>query len=133
MEKTNYPGIFDRLKASVIDSIVIIFLIGASTEVFEIFDDSSIYFKMLFFLLIFLYEPIMVSLFGASIGHRMCKLKVCSDRTSKNLSLIKSIVRFLIKFMLGWVSLITISNNKQKKAMHDLVVNSVVTFDENYI
>ncbi len=133
MEEKDYPGIFDRVKASAIDSIVIVAFIGASSEILGTLDSAPNYYKMICVILIFLYEPIMVSLFGASIGHRMCKLKVQNAKNSKKISIIKAIIRFLMKMILGWISLFTISNNKERKTMHDMIVDSVVIFDEDYI
>ncbi len=133
MEKVDYPGIIDRLKASVIDGLIIVALIGASTEIFGSLDQVSNTYKVITVIVIFLYEPITVSLFGASMGHRMCKIKVQNANSGKKINIIQSVIRFLMKSILGWISLFTISSDKQNKAMHDLVVNSVVVYDEDYI
>ena len=77
MEKTNYPGVFLRAKAAIIDSIVIIILIIGITDLFSNFENVPDYAKIIAFIFIFiLYEPLMISTLGSTIGHKMNNLKV---------------------------------------------------------
>ena len=45
---------------------------------------------------------------------------------TKNISFPFALVRYLLKMFLGWISLLTITANDKKKAIHDFVAKSVV-------
>ena len=132
MEYKNYPGIFLRVKAAFIDVFIMIILSLAASDLFSNINADSTY-KILVFVLIFmLYEPLMVSINKATIGQRLLKLKVEKLNTGKRLNIVSAIIRFLIKSLLGWISLFTISSNQNNQAIHDIAVNSIVVFDEDY-
>lgn len=75
-------------------------------------------------------RSIMVSIFGATIGHRMNRIKVQRDNIDKKINFGFAIVRFIVKAALGWFSLFTVSTNKEKKAIHDIIAKSVVVHDQ---
>ena len=126
--KGNYALLIDRIKSAVIDSIVIIGFMYAFTEILSLFDTVPNYVRIILFAFVFLiYEPLLVSLFGQSIGHSYIKIKVVRDTESqKNISFPVAVIRFLCKVFLGWLSLLTVTGNKKKKAIHDLIANSIV-------
>ena len=126
--KGNYALLIDRIKSAVIDSIVIIGFMYAFTEILSLFDTVPNYVRIILFAFVFLiYEPLLVSLFGQSIGHSYIKIKVVRDTESqKNISFPVAVIRFLCKAFLGWLSLLTVTGNKKKKAIHDLIANSIV-------
>ncbi len=84
-----------------------------------------------FFLLFVFYDPIMVSKYGATVGHTFSKISVKREKdTNQNLSFVQAFLRFLVKLSLGWISLITVAGNEKRKAIHDFVANSVVIDDK---
>ncbi len=130
MKQNKYAGIFPRVKAVSIDGIVIIIFLIIITDIFSLFDQVPNWTRMLAFVLIFgLYEPLMISFFGATIGHKITNLKVQNLDNKGNLSFVQALIRYLIKFFLGWISLLTIASNDKKQAIHDQVVHSVVLID----
>ncbi|WP_121665970.1 RDD family protein [Mesonia aquimarina] len=131
MKKIEYPCVFLRVKAAVIDAIVLIILIMITSTVFSDIGEVPVYTKVIVFCFIFLgYEPLMLSIFGATFGHRMMSLKVQQDSKDKKLNIISAFFRFVIKALLGWISLLTISSDKKGKAIHDKAVKSVVILDK---
>jgi len=131
MKEKDYPGIFPRVKAALVDSIVIIAFMIITTDIFSRFENVPDSAKMIAFLFIFiLYDPLMVSIFGATIGHRMNRIKVQQDDKDKNINFGFAILRFLIKAFLGWISFFTVSTNKDKKAINDMIVNSVIVYEK---
>ena len=65
-----YAKIFSRVKAVTIDSIVIIVLMYSATEILSLFEEVPNYIRISVFAGIFLiYEPILISFFGATVGH----------------------------------------------------------------
>lgn len=47
-----------------------------------------------------------------------------SANMEKNLIFPLAVVRYLIKMLLGWISLFTISGNYRRLAIHDMMVDS---------
>lgn len=127
MEQT-YAKIFDRVKAATIDGIVIIVLMYSATEVLNAFDSVENYVRVSIFVFIFLiYEPVLVSFFGATVGHFFSNIMVKQEGNhSKNINIFRAIPRFVIKLILGWMSLLTINGNERKQALHDFAGGSVV-------
>ncbi|MFT5336502.1 MAG: putative RDD family membrane protein YckC [Luteibaculaceae bacterium] len=131
MEKYNaYPGIIHRAKAVITDTVVLIFLMMFISYTFSLFETINGTVKMVVFIsVVFLYDPILTSLFGATIGHRVNGIKVKrASNQEKNLLFPIALVRYLLKFFLGLISLLTIGGNKEKRAIHDLAVDSIVLF-----
>lgn len=119
----------DRVKALVIDSIVIVGLMFAASEVLTFFDEVSIYIKVIIFVFAFIiYEPLFVSMYGQTIGHSYSKIKVVKDDNSfKNkISFPAALIRYFMKAVLGWISLLTVSTNEKKQALHDLMIGTIV-------
>jgi len=126
--KTQYAHIFARSKAVFVDSLVIVAFMFAAAEILKLFENVPDYVRILITIFIFvLYEPIFVSAFGQTIGHSRINLVVRKeDDPEKHISFFAAIIRFLLKFFLGWLSLLTISGSEKNQALHDIVVKSVV-------
>ncbi|HTN22217.1 MAG TPA: RDD family protein [Pelobium sp.] len=127
-----YPGVAKRVKAIFTDTVVMILFMMLFTALFAQFETVADEARILAIIFIFLlYDPLFTSFTGATIGHRLFGLRVRDEREpTKNISFFKAIVRFLIKAFLGWISLLTVHGNQKRKAMHDMVVGSVVVFAE---
>lgn len=132
MNQLNPAGVFPRVKAATIDVIFIVMIIYTASFFFGMIDNVNETLRGTVFVVLFiLYEPLFVSFFGASLGHMFCDLRVQKDDiTEKNISLPKAIVRFILKTALGWISLLSISSDTKKRAIHDKFVNSVVVIAE---
>ena len=129
----NYALLPSRVKAAVIDGIILIASLYLITEVFTLFDNVPNYVRMIAFILIFiLYDPIFTSFLGATIGHSYSGIKVKKeDNPSENINFLNAIIRFVTKVFLGWISLLTVTSNEKKKAIHDLIVGSIVIEENN--
>jgi len=136
MEIENYPNVLDRVKAVIADSFIIILFMLIVTYLISLFENVHENVRILAFVFIFLlYDPLFTSIFGGTIGHMMFGLRVKREKdTTKNILFPLAIVRFFLKGSLGWISLLTVSSNKKRKAIHDYLVKSVVIYnstDEN--
>lgn len=125
----NYATLTDRVKAGIIDIILIFALIYSVSEIILSFD--SIYsnsIRIISYILIFCcYEPLLVSVYGATIGQYLCKIEVKKDSyTDKNIPIHLSFLRYILKLILGWVSFLSILFSDKSKAIHDYAVSSVV-------
>ncbi len=125
---TEYGTLGDRVRALIFDMVVIAGLGVATALILDGLENVPDYVRGLIFILIFfLYDPIMISSFGGTIGHFSKDIRVRreSDNT-KRLSLPMAIVRFAVKIVLGTISLLTVTGNVKSKAIHDSIAGSVV-------
>ncbi len=127
-EKCIYATVGIRVRALFVDTIVMaVFgvLIAMVLNEFENFPD---YYRPVPFVLIFLlYDPLFTSSFGGTLGQLSMGLRVrkAKDQTRK-IILPFALLRFILKFSLGWISLLTVTGNEKKQAIHDFAVGSVV-------
>jgi uncharacterized RDD family membrane protein YckC len=130
MEQENYPGVFDRIKAIVVDWIVQLIFMFIGYFLFSQFDNVPDYVPMLVMIFIFLlYDPIFTSTFGGTLGHMFVGIRVKSEsNVNKNISFPIALVRYIAKAFLGIISLFTVFGNKKRKAIHDFLVGSVVVY-----
>ena len=130
MTEEKYAGVADRVKAVVTDSIVLIIFMFIITYIFAEFEHVPDNARIIAFIFIsFLYDPIFTSVFGGTIGHMMLGIRVKREKKQlKNILFPLAIIRFLVKASLGWISLLTVSGNKKRKAIHDSIVGSVVIY-----
>ncbi len=125
-----YPGVSERVKALITDSVVLIIFMIGFTYLFSIIDNVPKNVRMYAFLFTFIfYDPLFISLFGGTIGHLANGLRVrrIKDQTKKIIFPF-AVVRFIIKSLLGFISLLTISGNKKNQAIHDIIAQSIVIY-----
>ena len=130
MTEEIYPGVFDRVKAMVTDSIVIVVFMFVAAYAFSFFENVPDYARLMAFVFIFLlYDPLFTSIFGGTIGHMMVGIRVKRESNEqKNILFHLAILRFIVKAFLGIISLFTVFGNKKRKAIHDYLVGSVVIY-----
>lgn len=130
--ENGYPGVLDRVKAVVADSVVIVLLIFIVTYTLSIFENVHENVRIIALIFILLYDPIFTSVFGGTIGHMMFGLRVKREKnTTQNILFPLAIIRFIVKVFLGWLSLITVLGNEKRKAIHDYLVGSVIIYKTN--
>lgn len=125
-----YPSIMDRVKAIFVDSLLIVAMMTIATTILEKYSiDSDIVTIGICIFIFLLYEPLSVSMFGGSVGHYAIGLRVKNkNNPTKNVNFILAIVRYIVKALLGWLSLITITLNNNGQAIHDLAANAIVIY-----
>jgi len=127
MSDVKYPRLIRRIQAVLIDSVVTpITAIGLLylSSVLGL-EDGKIKAGILV-LAIFVLEPVLVSATGATIGHRLIKLRIRRSGEDRNLSIFLATIRFVIKILLGTLSLIIIVSTKKHQAIHDILTDSIV-------
>lgn len=127
------PSLNLRVKAMFVDMLIVIctlMIVSLALSYFNINPDLVYPILIGMFLL---YEPIAVSL-GGTIGQRTMGLRVRKANTIKesnsysNIGIGFSLIRFIAKFLLGTISLISIHHTNYGQAIHDKLSGSVVTF-----
>lgn len=126
--KIKYAELMDRIKAVFTDLIVYFLLAMLVTSLLSSMENPPVNLRITAFIVIFgLYDPLFTSLFGGTIGHLVNGLRVKRDSdTTRNVIFPFAIVRFVVKTFLGFISLFTVSANFESKAIHDMIVKTVV-------
>jgi uncharacterized RDD family membrane protein YckC len=130
VSEIDYPGISERIKAAVSDSIVLVGFMILISIIFSMFNEVPEGVRIIAFVFVFgLYDPIFTSIFGGTIGHFIIGIRVVrDDGARKKIIFPKAVIRYLVKVLLGWISLLSISRSKKSKAIHDIIVNSLVVY-----
>lgn len=123
-----FAGVSDRIKAAVVDSIVLLPLMMAILSYGLSQFDAGGKSRMLAFIFLFgLYDPLSTSLFGGTLGHLLFSIRVRRAKSPKeNIFFPLAFIRYLGKISLGWVSLLTIGGDEKNQAIHDMIIGSIV-------
>lgn len=128
-----YPQLIERIKATFADTFFILAFLLFVGYLFQTNDaaDSDVK-KIIIVLTIVIYEPLLVSLLGGTLGHKMMGLMVRDVETvTKKINFFKAFIRFLLKSIFGWISLLTVTSDDKKRALHDKAVGAVVLIKES--
>jgi len=126
----HYANYSRRIQAVILDSFVLLVLfIGTAFLLSKVPIHTYWKIGIVANLMIFL-EPLLVTFTGASLGHHAKMLRVQNGNTGKNLTFVAAFVRFVIKTVLGWISVFLIFTTKRHQALHDVVVGSVVVMNK---
>jgi uncharacterized RDD family membrane protein YckC len=130
MEETNYPPLLARIKAVFTDVFIILLMLMLCAYLFSAIGNVSANIKKFAFVFIFiLYDPLTTSLLGGTLGHLINGLRVRKESDlSKKVPLHLAFVRFFVNSLLGWISLLTVTGNEKRRAIHDMAVDSVVVY-----
>jgi uncharacterized RDD family membrane protein YckC len=124
-----YATFTARARALVTDAVIISVAVVALLFLWTLMESvpgSGGMLVVVLFVLVILYEPIMVALFGATIGHRRSNLRVVSDRTGGPPGFFAALVRFLLKAILGFGSFATMLLTQRHQAFHDFITRTTV-------
>jgi len=126
--QNQYAILPQRIKAAIIDGIVLTAAMYAASEILNQFENVPNHVKITIAVFLFvLYDPFFTSRFGGTIGHSYSNITVRKDgEGNQKINFFAALLRFLIKALLGWISLLTVTENEKRKALHDMAVNSVV-------
>ena len=125
------PDLLTRVKAVFIDAISILLIFTLTSWIINNVGDLPAWIRaFIFIFMIYLYEPTLVTLIGGTIGHKFVNIKVVNyNNPDKRINFIQASLRFITKYFLGWISFITISFSKHKRAIHDSIGNSIVLYE----
>jgi uncharacterized RDD family membrane protein YckC len=122
-----YPQLADRIQSTLIDTLLIVFLIFLFSNILEKFENVPDGIRIAMFAGLFLaYEPILMTL-GCTLGNYVKGIRVKQNSdTTKRITIFQAIIRYPVKVLLGWISFLTIHSNPKRRAIHDLVSGSVM-------
>jgi uncharacterized RDD family membrane protein YckC len=123
-----YPRLLKRIQSFLIDTVLKVVSIYAATLIFEALKlEKCGWLKgTILILIVVVYEPLSMRL-GATVGNYVTGIRVrrFNDK-NRRINLFQACLRYLVKILFGWLSCITIGFNEQKRAIHDLVAESIV-------
>ncbi len=128
-EVAGYPALYLRIKAMCIDSVVLVLLFFLLVFLVSTFNIANTAVRaVVMFGPVVLLEPVMIWLTGGSIGHHLSRIKVIDKVSGGNLFILKAITRVLVKYLLGFYSVVTMFLTQRRQSLHDVVSGSVVVF-----
>lgn len=77
-----------------------------------------------------LYDPVMVSRLGGTMGHRAVNLRVVDAESGLRVGFVRAFVRFLLKTILGAASFVFMVVTRRHQAFHDVVSRSAVVIHD---
>jgi len=122
-----YCTLTDRLKAMLIDAFFMMMVMLLFSTLLDEISKPLVWARVVMFMAIWvLYEPVCIA-YGCTIGQYLMHIRVRRIRdTTKNIHIVLSYMRYIIKFVLGWLSFLSIAFNQQRQAIHDMAVESVM-------
>jgi uncharacterized RDD family membrane protein YckC len=123
-----YARFSRRFRGIVLDwMIVMAILFGAVMLASMVRNDNfSRALGILVIITLLLYEPVLVSFTGSTLGHYFTNLRVVDERSGGNVSFLKACARVAIKAVLGLYSFVILSATRRNQAVHDLLTKSTV-------
>lgn len=125
-----YPRTILRIKAALIDVVLILILLMALSYVFDNIEEVANWIKILIYVLVFyFYEPFWVGFYGGTLGHKIMGIEVrmMNDR-NKRIGFPISMLRFMIKATLGWISFLISYSREDSRCIHDLACGTGVFY-----
>ena len=129
-EEYLFPSIFNRVQALFFDLGIVVALVALISLTFlDAYSAPLIGLKiLLFFVVLFIYEPFM-SATGGTIGHRTMGMTIRQfDDPKRKLSIAQAYFRSVVKLALGWISFLSVSFDPFRRAMHDKYSGSIILF-----
>src|ERR1700704_6155240 len=122
-----YARFSRRLRGMMLDwAITLIVMFGAVLVAVTVGSDNfSRALGILVVIALLLYEPVLVSFTGGTLGHYFSNLRVVDDRGG-NVSFLKACARMVVKGLLGWYSFVILMATRRNQAIHDLITRSTV-------
>lgn len=128
-----YPSILRRYFATLIDGmlVIIVFIMVSYILQDESNFSNSLRVAVIVFVF-FVYEPICTSRF-CTVGQKLTGIRVRKRFLHERISIPAAYLRIVVKVLLGIISFFSIPFSKNKRAIHDFAVGSVVIFKKPII
>ena len=124
-----YASLLRRFQSLVFDTFLYFLVVVAAVLVpafLELGDSGDRIFLGIVFAFALLYEPLLVGLRGATLGHRRCRIRVVDARTERTIGPLRAFGRFILKGMLGFPSFFFMLITRRAQSLHDLAFSTVV-------
>lgn len=120
-----YPSIPARIKAAEIDALITLGFIAVLLGAYLAMGRETPVIILVCVAVLLLYEPVLVSRRGQTIGHKIMGFRIIDSITRTNVSFSKSLWRFVLKSVLGIVSLVGALFERRQQFLHDRIAGSM--------
>lgn len=125
-ELYKYPLLVRRYQSVFIDCILLFGVMVVTMVVMGESETRQTVMITLGVLFVLVYEPLLTS-YSATVGQHIMGIRVRDVRNPKErIHIAQAYVRLVVKWILGWLSFITINFNREHRAIHDFAGSSVV-------
>jgi uncharacterized RDD family membrane protein YckC len=122
-----YASFPSRIQAVMLDGVLLVTVVLLGTSLAAAAPGSlGRWINLATILAVMLYEPVTVSRWGATLGHRALNLRVVHDGDGGPLPFPLALARWLAKAVLGLLSFMVMIVTARHQALHDLVGRSTV-------
>lgn len=123
-----YPTLLRRYFSTIIDGLLVILIIILSSYLLDNGNDISTTIRVsLIIFMFFVYEPVFTSFF-CTLRQKITGIRVRKSNHIEHINIFQAYVRILLKIILGIISFFTIPFSKNKRAIHDMAVRSLVIY-----
>jgi uncharacterized RDD family membrane protein YckC len=119
-----YPNALRRYLATLVDMAVMwagIFLIAR----LQVATGSDALAYTLVAALLLFYEP-MLTVYASTLGQVVMRFKVRTPGDLRRIRLAQAYARFVVKYLLGVISFLTMPTRSDRRAIHDLAAETIV-------
>ena len=127
---TIFPSLVTRVKAVMVDFIIILIIFSVASVLIDKIGETPTWVRVVIFVFcIYIYDPLLITLAGGTIGHHIMGIRVKKvKQPAKNINMLQASIRLIVKFTLGWLSFLTVTGSKRKRAIHDMASGSIVVY-----
>lgn len=126
---TRYATFTGRVRALLVDTCIVaggLVVVVVGADFAEGIPGSGRIAWLAMFLLVVMYEPLLIWRRGATIGHARNHLRVVRVKTGRAPGLLRSFARYVVKVVLGLPSFVTMALTRKHQAVHDWLTQTVV-------
>ncbi len=125
-----YPTILRRYFSTFIDGLFILSMLFVWAYLLDSDSSAATNIRIGIILFMFLvYEPIFTTYF-CTLGQKLTGIRIRKVSTGKRISILQAYMRIIVKIFLGILSFFTIPFTKNKRAIHDFAVGSLVIYEK---
>jgi uncharacterized RDD family membrane protein YckC len=123
-----YPSILRRYFSTFIDGLFIIGMLVLWAYILDADNSTAINIRIgIILFMFFVYEPIFTAYF-CTLGQKATGIRIRKLSTGQKISIFQAYLRIIVKILLGILSFFTIPFTKNKRAIHDFAVGSLVIY-----
>jgi uncharacterized RDD family membrane protein YckC len=123
-----YPSILRRYFSTFIDGLFIIGMLVLWAYILDADNSTATNIRIgIILFMFFVYEPIFTSYF-CTLGQKATGIRIRKLSTGQRISIFQAYLRIIVKILLGILSFFTIPFTKNKRAIHDFAVGSLVIY-----
>jgi uncharacterized RDD family membrane protein YckC len=125
-----YPSILRRYFSTFIDGLFIVGMLVLWSYILDAENSTATNIRIgIILFMFFVYEPIFTAYFS-TLGQKLTGIRIRNFSSGNRISIIQAYLRIIVKIFLGIFSFFTIPFTRNKRAIHDFAVGSLVIYEQ---